>query len=557
LHCRRDVPLILHARDPRRGELVVATDAAASACGVRPGQPLAEAAALVAAQRTDNHTDKLASECQILPHDPAADLAALAKLAEHCERFSPIVGWETVEGGGQSPKSKAQGPRPTDNFGSGTLDVGLFLDVTGIGVLFGGEEALSREVVASLERLGYAGQVAIAGTIGAAWAAAAMQNAECEMQNPESAFRVAALRLPPEMLDLLVQLGIARIEHLLALPRASLRARFGERLLLRLDQLTGGAPEAIVPHRPPPHFAAERVLEYPIEQREAVESLVRELVESIARDLAERREGVVQLHIRLDCAPGQPLLLEVGLFRPSADARHLWEVVRMQLEQKPLPGPVGRVTLEARLTAPLENRQGELFAGNEREAERQYALLIDRLTSRLGAAAVLRAELTADPLPERAMRWVAGVRSQRSGARSQGSGARSQGSGARRKRNAGRQTLSTQYSVLSTNSHREPHPLQSPIRTPQSAVHRPLTLLPPVALEVLSVVPDGPPLTFRWQGRQHQVVRHWGPERIETGWWRGASVRRDYYRVETATGQRFWLFRQLGDGRWQLHGEFS
>ena len=30
----------------------------------------------------------------------------------------------------------------------------------------------------------------------------------------------------------------------------------------------------------------------------------------------------------------------------------------------------------------------------------------------------------------------------------------------------------------------------------------------------------------------------------------------DYWRVETTTGQRFWLFRNLSDGVWHLHGEF-
>ena len=47
------------------------------------------------------------------------------------------------------------------------------------------------------------------------------------------------------------------------------------------------------------------------------------------------------------------------------------------------------------------------------------------------------------------------------------------------------------------------------------------------------------------------------PERIQTGWWRGRTVGRDYYRVETACGRRFWLFRRLRDGRWFLHGAFE
>jgi protein ImuB len=86
---------------------------------------------------------------------------------------------------------------------------------------------------------------------------------------------------------------------------------------------------------------------------------------------------------------------------------------------------------------------------------------------------------------------------------------------------------------------------------------RPLFLRPPLALDVVSVVPDGPPITFRFQGRLYRIAHHWGPERIETGWWRGGSVRRDYYRVQTEDGLRFWLFRRIEDGKWHLHGEFS
>jgi protein ImuB len=39
-----------------------------------------------------------------------------------------------------------------------------------------------------------------------------------------------------------------------------------------------------------------------------------------------------------------------------------------------------------------------------------------------------------------------------------------------------------------------------------------------------------------------------GPERIETGWWDGADVRRDYYLVETRSGQQGWAYRAVGEG---------
>ena len=49
-----------------------------------------------------------------------------------------------------------------------------------------------------------------------------------------------------------------------------------------------------------------------------------------------------------------------------------------------------------------------------------------------------------------------------------------------------------------------------------------------------------------------------GPERIESGWWDGGDVRRDYYVVETRSGQRGWAFRFTGTtGPLMLHGWFA
>ena len=100
---------------------------------------------------------------------------------------------------------------------------------------------------------------------------------------------------------------------------------------------------------------------------------------------------------------------------------------------------------------------------------------------------------------------------------------------------------------------------------------RPIWLLPqPVRLETVAVVDSalnqhvdassGPPVRFRLASQSgsptHEVVKAHGPERIETAWWRGPTVRRDYYIVETASGARYWIFRRLGS-EWFLHGTFA
>lgn len=78
-------------------------------------------------------------------------------------------------------------------------------------------------------------------------------------------------------------------------------------------------------------------------------------------------------------------------------------------------------------------------------------------------------------------------------------------------------------------------------------------------------VMEAPPLRPGWllpqplplRERVQQVVA--GPERIESGWWDGGDVRRDYYRVETSQGQHAWAFRTAGEqaGPFMLHGWFA
>jgi protein ImuB len=63
------------------------------------------------------------------------------------------------------------------------------------------------------------------------------------------------------------------------------------------------------------------------------------------------------------------------------------------------------------------------------------------------------------------------------------------------------------------------------------------------------------PVPLRGHGLQLQA----GPERVESGWWDGGDVRRDYYVVATGEGQRAWAFRPAGstEGPLMLQGWFA
>lgn len=84
-----------------------------------------------------------------------------------------------------------------------------------------------------------------------------------------------------------------------------------------------------------------------------------------------------------------------------------------------------------------------------------------------------------------------------------------------------------------------------------AALHRNDT--PPALLRPGWLLPHPMPLRDRVQ----RVLA--GPERIESGWWDGEDVRRDYYLIETVQGQHAWAFRTAGerDGPFMLHGWFG
>src|SRR6201981_1309541 len=113
--------------------LLAAVNPAAAAAGLAPGMPLADALSFFPG-------------LAITAAQPTEDAAALRRLAEWCGRYSP---WTAPDG----------------------MD-GVRIEITGSTHLWGGEEALAADLMNRLDRRGVAGHIAIADTLGAAWAVA-------------------------------------------------------------------------------------------------------------------------------------------------------------------------------------------------------------------------------------------------------------------------------------------------------------------------------------------------------------------------------------------------
>jgi protein ImuB len=87
---------------------------------------------------------------------------------------------------------------------------------------------------------------------------------------------------------------------------------------------------------------------------------------------------------------------------------------------------------------------------------------------------------------------------------------------------------------------------------------RPTMLLAaPQALTITELAPDRKPKIVCYPRSNVTVTKCIGPERIESGWWHGATQRRDYYRLELESGVWLWCFFDHALRTWFLHGIFD
>ncbi len=473
---------MLFAGQKQRPSLT-ACSAKAERLGLRTGQPLAEAKTLL-------------PRAVFLPADVVADRNALCQLALDCQRFSPLVGLEE----GENPES-------------------LLCEVTGCTHLWDGEQPFLQAVSGYWRGRGYHIHVALSSSIGASWALAhTSPNSLVPAEGEESALSglpVAALRLPPEPLERLHTLGLWTIGELMRIPREALSSRFGVILPQRLDQALGLLPETFVCERLLEPLSTLREWEVPIDDRFALGLVCRQMLGELLSMAGRHGMGLQELEGELRTENG-PVTIEIRLVEPTRDERHLSQLAELQMERRTWSGGVIAVRWAAVRLGRSEQAQGSWFRDDaETKNLRAFNGLVDRLSSRMDAKAVLRAEVVPDPQPEHVVRLV----------------------------------------PWTDSTHPKTEKFTLP---PEQSRGRPFRLLGiPQPIDVSSVIPDGPPFRMVWQKQDCLVVRTWGPERIATGWWRAQDVERDYYRAEWEDGTHVWVYRDGRSGRWFLHGFFD
>lgn len=507
LDAHPDTPPVVVTDTVKNAIRIIALDQRARDNSVRLNQTLSDARALV--PDLDCH-----------PADDARNEVLLLKIAGWCERYTPLVALDAA-------------PEAERNHG-------LFMDITGCAHLLGGEAALIADLEARLRAQGFHARLCLADTPGAAWAMARYgqgriiaEGAHAEAILPLS---LSGLRLPPAMVASLGRVGLKTIGCIASLPRAPLAARFGARLMQRLDQALGRETEAISPIMPVAELSTERRFAEPMTHHDEISHVTAALAAGIIEPLERRGLGLRHCRLKLFRVDGHVSQLDVQTARPLRDAR----LIRRLFDERiaglhdDLDAGFGfdLIRLDVVHADPFEAGQTEMMASHA--ADQGHDALVDRLGARLGLDRVQRFVLTDTHIPERSFgrQPVAHL-------------------------DAGSVRQAAGNAALALASDQEPL---------GGIITRPLILFDrPELMQTIAEVPDGPPLKFRWRGVAYEVDRSEGPERIACEWWRdGRGARtRDYFRVEDRQGYRFWMFRhglygrETSDPAWYMHGLFA
>jgi len=443
----------------------------------------------------------------VVDENAEADTAMLESIAGWCLRYTPLVACDAPDG--------------------------LLLDISGCAHLYGGERELVADLAARLENTGFAYSFAIAGTIGAAWAAAHYgkpANYSCGEERALLApLPLSALRLAPATVAGLARVGLKCIGDIIDLPRAPLTARFGSEVLRQLDRALGHEHEPLTPRLPVAPYVAEQRFAEPIVREEDVLVITKRLARRLQFALERHDDGARRIELTLFRTDGVVRRIAAGTSRPLRDPDEIRAlfVERLTVLADTLDPGFGfdMARLSVTVTEPCPPRQIGIDSGEDATG---LCRLVDRLSARLGARRVHRLAAQDSHIPELAEVILPA------------------------------QTINGDTGWDAFRRYRKEIELAP----------RPLRLLTrPEPIEAVAEVPDGPPLRFRWRRALHEVIAAEGPERIEGVWWSEHNgPARDYFRVEDKGGLRFWLFRaglyrDISQGAtapaWFLHGTFA
>lgn len=460
------------------------------------------------------------------PFDSLRDFKSLYRLALYLTRVSPLVGIDT-------DLFYAFQQNVLDS--ASRLYTGISIDITGTERLHGGEAAIAHKILTFLTTRGFVARLAIAPTLGAAWALARYSPKRCTILKDSPPLKkaladlpLAALRISADIETRLHELGIDTLGKLFKLPSKTLGERFGIILLRRLHQLLGVIEEPFVTLTPGSPPALTRKFEVPLQRHEALQYTVVGLFDKLLVALSlhgVRARGFMIIIEGLSSSRERSSVTrEITLNTVTNNLGQIRGIITPIIERIRFAEGVTKITIKALQVEPLHAEQENFIDGSAGKRRMEAATeLVNALSLRVGAEQVCHAAFHQSYIPERSFSFRPIPRNYI-------------------------KLINTLPKESSAALNGSPPTMLLPDRPPY-------LLTQPAPASALALLPDKAPVRLRWRDEEHEIITGIGPERVMPEWWKGdASTERDYFKLQTKAGIWLWVFRARSDLSWWVHG---
>ncbi|MBX7137980.1 MAG: hypothetical protein K1X83_08355 [Oligoflexia bacterium] len=426
---------------------------------------------------------------------------SLHKIARWALRFSPLTGINSEKDG-------------------------ITIDLRGTSKLYRNKEPLARAIQSELDNHAVAAKLALAPTIGAAWALARHSNTLFSVVEDKhclaqilGGLNVRALRISEQTIEALRHSGINLIGELNKLPRKALGLRYGPELLKRLDQAFGLVEEILTTTHAPPNFALTTRFDPPLTNRSGVRAVIitnlKKLFEKLAQSHKKAANFLIQLQLGTEggvrCTKQQELCLHSATLNFSS----LSQTIDVLVEQLASGGYVHSISIIPRNLERICYQQRDMRRAQEQvDAQALQSELLNNLSLRLGRQQLQQLHLKASHLPENSFRY------------------------AELKDPAARTTIPQ---------------IDLPLNRPPYLLQR------PEPFNAIALLPDHPPSRISWNGVSYTIIGAAPSEKITEEWWvnelrsEADLPERHYFKIQDHTGRWLWVFRDSGM-RWFVHG---
>ncbi len=388
----------------------------------------------------------------------------------------------------------------------------LLLEIAGSLRLFGGLSPLKQQIATGLEDRGFNALLSIAPTpLSSTWLAKAGRRvsilAQADLTGALSKLPIRCLGWPDSVNESLNGMGITHVVDALRLSREGFARRFGAGRLLELDRALGRLPDPRQSYRAPERFYSEYELSEEESSSDLLLNVCQELLVELERFLLTRQLSVQRVLFSFFHFREPATHLTLGCVQAGRSAAHWFELLKIKFDQLQLPAPVIAIRLRGGQSQLLTARTSKLpFNDAGKRQGEPIAHLVERISARIGDESIHGVTTVAEHRP--------------------------------------------QYAWMPADLAQVPHCAAVPNYwcEERGVLRRPLWMLPeprPLHLE------QGAPV---YQGVLKLLDR---PERLETGWWDGDGIARDYYVAVNPAGIHVWVYQDRRSARWYLHGIFG